>query len=230
MSESDSETFTNTTRRSSRKANYQRNDEHHVDSNEQDEASDELLERSFHRRASKGQPKEQSEDDDSMLEELADVEAEDTPAGGRTCNRRKNSARSKRLDGLAKLRQRRAGIMEESEDEDAADGEGSGREDDAIDNDAFDEVPTDGEGVPSKNLDDYESDFVENDGEIGVDLMRSGVPLSLTSHANKKPFEYFKDEIEWCVLLRRPVLAVNTPSRNVTSWRFSTRNRLIWDP
>ena len=50
------------------------------------------------------------------------------------------------------------------------------------------------------NLDEYEADFVDDeDDTVGVDLGREGVPLEFTYHANKKPFENFKTEIEWMV-------------------------------
>ena len=51
------------------------------------------------------------------------------------------------------------------------------------------------------NLDEYEDDFVVHEGDdaVGVDLGRAGVPLEFTYHANKKPFDHFKTEVEWMV-------------------------------
>lgn len=48
--------------------------------------------------------------------------------------------------------------------------------------------------------DEYEEDFVDDeDAILGVDLGRAGVPLKFTYHANKKPIDYFQNEIEWMV-------------------------------
>ena len=51
------------------------------------------------------------------------------------------------------------------------------------------------------NLDEYENDFLDddNDDALGVDLGVAGVPLEFTYHANKKPFDHFKTEVEWMV-------------------------------
>lgn len=50
------------------------------------------------------------------------------------------------------------------------------------------------------NLDEYEDDFLDDeDDALGVDLGVAGVPLQFTYHANKKPFEHFKTEVEWMV-------------------------------
>ena len=178
---------------------------HVTETDEEEEASDEFLKSPVRRRAIKQRSKEQSEDDDSMLEELADVEHEKEVQSRRTRSRQDTLARKKRLEGLAKLRQRRAGVIEVSEvDENEEDDDIREGEDDDEENDNFDEEPASEGARPTKTLDDYDSDFVEDDGEIGVDLLRHSVPLRLTSHANKKPFDYFKDEVEWYVLLHHP--------------------------
>ena len=51
----------------------------------------------------------------------------------------------------------------------------------------------------TRGSDEYESDFVEEDDGLGVDLARAGVPLHLTGHANRKPFDNFKIVIEWMI-------------------------------
>lgn len=142
-----------------------------------------------------------------MLEELADAEDGVELGSRRTRGRQGTSARSKRLEGLAKLRQRRAGVLEVS-DEEESEGvdENKGEVDDAVEDDTPDEDFACVMDEPNRTLDDYESDFVEDDGDIGIDLIRNGVPLRFTSHANKKPFDYFKDEVEWCVFLYQSTL------------------------
>ena len=50
-----------------------------------------------------------------------------------------------------------------------------------------------------ENSDHYESDFIVEDGEFGINLASAGVPLHLTSHAGMKPFDYFKTAVEWMV-------------------------------
>lgn len=52
-----------------------------------------------------------------------------------------------------------------------------------------------------RGSDEYESDFIEDDedGEIGIDLSKAGIPLHLTGHASRKPFDYFKIEIDWMI-------------------------------
>ena len=165
---------------------------------EEEEESDDIMTFPLRRHANRRRPEELGEEDeDSMLEELGGVEDEDEPRKRRTRGRQDNSARSKRLEGLAKLKQRRAGITEISgDDEEQQEEEGPDEEGSEI----YDDEPSAEEERPSKTLDDYDSDFVEDDGEIGVDLMKHGVPLKFTGHANKKPFDYFKDEVEWYVL------------------------------
>ena len=139
--------------------------------------------------------KQRDEDEDSLLDELENLQdTEEEPQERRNRVRQDTSARSKRLECLAKLKQRRAGIVEvDSTGED--DREDEEQEDDQLDEEPFEE----NQPSSNKGLDNYESDFIEDDGEIGVDLMKYGVPLHLTGQANKKPFDYFKDEIEWMV-------------------------------
>ena len=50
------------------------------------------------------------------------------------------------------------------------------------------------------NLDYYEDEFLDDDDDkIGVDLGIVGVLLDFTYYANKRPFEYFKTDVEWMV-------------------------------
>lgn len=131
-----------------------------------------------------------------MLEELADAKDEDEVQSRRTRNRRGNKLQSKRLEDLAKLKNRRAGFLGVSDSEEDQ-VNGRAEENNDIEDENFDEEITGEEEQRNDNLDKYESDFVEDDGEIGVDLMKYGVPLEFTGHANKKLFDYFRDEIEW---------------------------------
>ena len=165
---------------------------------EDDEEGDTILTSSSRRHVRERRPEYREEDEDSMLEELGDLEDEEEPHRRRTRSRQDNSARRKRLEGLAKLKQRRAGVIEVSEDD-----ENKKYEEESKDGSEFfdGELSTEEERA-GKTLDDYESDFVEDDGQIGVDLMKHGVPLRFTGHANKKPFDYFKDEVEWYVPFR----------------------------
>ena len=46
---------------------------------------------------------------------------------------------------------------------------------------------------------DENDDFIsENEGFLGVDCLED-IPFELTRHAHKKPFEHFKDAVEWIV-------------------------------
>ena len=109
----------------------------------------------------------------------------------------RSSKRGQRLSKLQELRRRRAGVIEVSDDDSNSDRpEYTNVEDGVSDHDHSDVYDQ-----PS-NLDEYEADFIDEDGEddiIGVDLARGGVPLELTGFANLKPFEYFKYEVEWMV-------------------------------
>ncbi|KAL8734617.1 MAG: hypothetical protein Q9181_003133 [Wetmoreana brouardii] len=50
------------------------------------------------------------------------------------------------------------------------------------------------------NLDEYEQDFVDDeDATIGAPVGLDEMPLEFTGHAHKKPFEHFKDVVEWMV-------------------------------
>lgn len=109
----------------------------------------------------------------------------------RTRGPQDTSARSIRQQKLEELRRRRAGIQEESESEDESPSD--------------EEYPSGPEPIHHAmrrggNLDEYENDFLDDeDDTVGVDLGVAGVPLEFTYHANKKPFEHFKTEIEWMV-------------------------------
>ncbi|KAI4214180.1 MAG: hypothetical protein LQ351_003265 [Letrouitia transgressa] len=53
----------------------------------------------------------------------------------------------------------------------------------------------------STNLDEYEGDFVVDDGEnlLGGPADLDDIPIEFTRHAIKKPFEHFKDVAEWMI-------------------------------
>jgi hypothetical protein len=110
----------------------------------------------------------------------------------RTRGRQDTSERSKRQRKLEELRQRRAGITAETDDEEGAE---------------YTEDDSESEYEPieyamrrGSNLDKYEDDFLDDENDtVGVDLGVAGVPLEYTYHANKKPFAHFKAEVEWMV-------------------------------
>jgi len=109
----------------------------------------------------------------------------------RTRGKQDNSERSKRQRKLKELRQRRAGIRAESDDE---------GEDSAEDGSESGPDPIHHAMRRGGNLDEYEDDFMDDeDDTVGVDLGVAGVPLKFTYHANKKPFDNFKTEVEWMV-------------------------------
>lgn len=126
----------------------------------------------------------------------------------RTRGRNVKSARDKRLEQLEVLRRRRAGLKEESEDEEASDSDVE-----EIGTPPSDASPS-GEGLwkhhntnsdvessidPNEDLDRYEDDFVLEDEneELGVPLEE--IPFEFTRHAYKQPKEYFRDVIGWMV-------------------------------
>lgn len=145
---------------------------------------------------------EEEETPDDLQGELEDLQETGTPLRStRTRDGPIVSERSKRQQKLEELRRRRAGIREESQEEDEQD-----EQDDIDDIDDIDEADLSGpEPIHHAmrrggNLDQYEDDFVDDDDDnVGVDLGVAGVPLHLTYHSNKKPFEHFKTEIEWMV-------------------------------
>lgn len=140
---------------------------------------------------------EEEETSDDLQGELEDLQETVTPLRNtRTRDGPIVSERSKRQQKLEELRRRRAGIREESQEEDEQD-----------DIEDIEEVDLSGSEPiyhamrRGGNLDQYEDDFVDDDDDdkVGVDLGVAGVPLHLTYHSNKKPFEHFKTEIEWMV-------------------------------
>ena len=131
---------------------------------------------------------EDHESSDDLQGELKDLRETGTPLQRtRTRDAPVPSERSKRQRKLEELRRRRAGIREESQEEDEQD-ELSGPE------------PIHHAMRRGSNLDEYEEDFVDDaEDKLGIDLGVAGVPLEFTYHANKKPFEHFKTEVEWMV-------------------------------
>ncbi|CAG7979393.1 unnamed protein product [Penicillium salamii] len=138
------------------------------------------------------------------LEDLQDSVVKKT----RTRGRNVESARDKRLKQLDVLRRRRAGLKEESEDE-----EQSGSDVEEIKNPGTDNSPS-GEGLwkhqeensneesaidPNEDLDRYEDDFVLEDGKDDIGVPTEEIPFEFTRHAYKQPKEYFRDVIGWMV-------------------------------
>ena len=142
---------------------------------------------------------EDHESSDDLQGELEDLRETGTPLQRtRTRDGPVLSERNKRQQKLEELRRRRAGIREESQEED--------EQDEQDENDEYDDAELSGpEPIHhamrrGSNLDEYEQDFVDDEEDkLGIDLGVAGVPLEFTYHANKKPFEHFKTEIEWMV-------------------------------
>ena len=110
----------------------------------------------------------------------------------RTRGQQDTSERSKRQRKLEELRQRRAGIRADSEVDDRLSSRGSPSHSGS---ESLEHAMR-----RNDNLDEYEDDFLDDeDDALGVDLGIAGVPLEFTYHANKKPFEHFKTEVEWMV-------------------------------
>ena len=71
---------------------------------------------------------------------------------------------------------------------------------------ASDELEQDDDSNPileqqGEDLDQYDDDFVVDDDSeaLGVPHELSEIPLEFTRHAHKKPYEHFKDAVEWMV-------------------------------
>ena len=106
----------------------------------------------------------------------------------RTRGRQDTSERSKRQHKLEELRRRRAGLQTGSEEEDR---------EDSIDENPQSELELITNDMHStSDLDDF---VVDEGDSLGIDIGFAGVPIQFTRHANKKPFEHFKTEIEWMV-------------------------------
>ena len=144
------------------------------------------------------------EDNDSMLEELgaagsAEAEKRQTRRG------QGNSARAKRFQELSKLKERRAGKAQIPEDDEDEYEDENQEEDHFIEQNEVSDVEVDLDDISDKerarkDSDTYDSDFIEDDGDIGIDLAKHGVPLAFTGHANKNKYDYFRDAVEWYVL------------------------------
>ena len=147
---------------------------------------------------------EEDESSDDLQGELEDLQEIGTPLRStRTRDGPIVSERSKRQQKLEELRRRRAGIREESERDEFEEEDEHDEQSDKYGNDDAEvsgPEPIHHAMRRGGNLDHYEDDFVDDDDDkIGVDLGVAGVPLEFTYHANKKPFEHFKTEIEWMV-------------------------------
>lgn len=147
------------------------------------------------------QTNHQAEDEssDDLQGELEDLRGTGTPLrSNRTRDGPILSERGKRQQKLEELKRRRAGIIEESGEEDEQDDEDGIEGNDEPDLSELE--PTHHAVRRGGDLDEYEEDFVDDeDDKVGIDLGVAGVPLEFTYHANKKPFEHFKTEIEWMV-------------------------------
>ena len=136
---------------------------------------------------------EEEESSDDLQGELDDLQETGTPLRStRTRDGPIVSERSKRQQKLEELRRRRAGIREDPQEED--------EQDEVYEANSSGPEPIENALRRGGDLDQYEDDFVDDDDDkMGVDLGVAGVPLEFTYHANKKPFEHFKTEIEWMV-------------------------------
>ena len=144
-------------------------------------------------------PTGEEESSDDLQEELEDLQDMVTPSRNtRTRDGPIMSERNKRQQKLEELRRRRAGIREESQGEDESYEDQN--EDEEEEADVSGPEPVHHALRRGSNLDEYEEEFVDDeDDKMGVDLGVAGVPLEFTYHANKKPFEHFKTEVEWMV-------------------------------
>ena len=150
----------------------------------------------------KSDSKADDESSDGLQGELEDLRGTCTPLRStRTRDGPIASERSKRQQKLEELKRRRAGIREASQEEDDEIDQDYQAEIDEIDDADYSEPqPIHHAMRRGSNLDEYEEDFVDDeDDKVGVDLGVAGVPLEFTYHANKRPFEHFKTEIEWMV-------------------------------
>lgn len=143
-----------------------------------------------------------NESSDDLQGELEDLRGTGTPL--RSTLTRDGpilSERGKRQQKLEELKRRRAGIREASHKEnDETDQDYQAQTDEVDEADYSEPQPIHHALQRASNLDEYEDDFVDDaDDKVGVDLGVAGVPLEFTYHANKRPFEHFKTEIEWMV-------------------------------
>ena len=155
------------------------------------------------------EPPEPDSELEAELAELRDSESEHTPETSKTRTRGKpqDTKRSQYQSNLDKLKRMRRGTAA------SIDGEDDEEESDSADEGAHEPLSTsqrehnhsgfeqDGSLLSGEDMDEYEADFVDDDHDenVGVDLVRGGVPLELTSFANMKPYEYFKYEVEWMI-------------------------------
>lgn len=145
---------------------------------------------------------EEDESPDDLQGELEDLrETHTSLRSTRTRDGPIVSERSRRQQKLEELKRRRSGIKEQFQDEDEQDDQdGQDEQGDFDEADLSGPEPIHHAMRRGGNLDQYEYDFVDDeDDKVGVDLGVAGVPLEFTYHANKKPFEHFKTEVEWMV-------------------------------
>ncbi|KAL9033442.1 MAG: hypothetical protein Q9214_007516 [Letrouitia sp. 1 TL-2023] len=112
------------------------------------------------------------------------------------------TTRQKQLDVLKRRRSGNKAIelSSGSEDDEAASATHS-RNNDELSEEYEDSDTAAMRQAISTNLDEYEEDFVVDDGEnlLGGPANLDDIPIEFTRHALKKPFESFKDVAEWMI-------------------------------
>lgn len=99
---------------------------------------------------------------------------------------------SKVQEGLERLRRRRAGQKELSDEDEVS---SSGQPDAAEDDDSDEDL-----GTPAdEDLDQYEEDFVEEEEDAELGVPHAEMPFEFTRHAYKDLRECFRDVVEWMV-------------------------------
>ena len=125
----------------------------------------------------------------------------------RTRGRLADSTKDRRQKQLDILKRRRAG-HKSAEESSASDNESehSASEEDAegvgysyISSDKDKDSDNDPGVQPNEDLDRYEEDFLDDEGQLGVPTGLEDVPLEFTRHRYKQPKEYFRDVVEWMV-------------------------------
>ena len=151
-------------------------------------------------------PEKVATTDSDLEEEVAELQDSGTdqsePPLNRTRGKPQDTKRSQYRNNLDKLKQMRSGA--DSRGDEDVDVSATVYHEDLSDSAREGDSDSEVEDTENNFLgedDEYEADFVVDDGSetVGVDLVRGGVPLELTSFANMKPYEYFKYEVEWMI-------------------------------
>ncbi|KAL8661853.1 MAG: hypothetical protein Q9202_005211 [Teloschistes flavicans] len=140
-----------------------------------------------------------------------------TETAARTRPKRPDKKKTAREKQLERLRQRRSGRGVASLSDDDLE-IGSPEEHPHADANEVSDANEDSQVAQthqetSQDLDDYEEDFiVEDDDTIGAPVGLDNIPIEFTRHAHKKPFEHFKDVVEWMIHNKlNPAFARNDP-------------------